>query len=40
MGRPCVFCSEVKTGMRHAKHSTCFSCLDEIIELHIDSKEA
>ena len=39
MSRNCVICGLNTTGMRHAKYSTCFSCIDKAIEFYLANKE-
>jgi len=33
--RVCELCGKVSTGMRHAKHTTCFVCIDKVLEFAI-----
>jgi hypothetical protein len=35
MRSKCELCGEVSTGMRHAKHTACFSCIDKVLEFAI-----
>lgn len=36
----CELCLEVKiSGMRHAKRSACFACIDAAIEFYLANKE-
>ena len=41
MSRLCEICGKLdSSGMRHAKRSACFPCIDEAIEFVITNKEA
>jgi len=33
--RVCELCGKVSTGMRHAKRSVCFVCIDKVLEFAI-----
>ena len=35
----CEICLQTSTGMRHAKRSACFPCINKAIEFYIANKE-
>ena len=38
MTRECEVCGQIQnSGMRHAKRSVCFSCIDKVIEQYISN---
>lgn len=40
MSRECEVCGQIQnSGMRHAKRSVCFPCIDEILEQFITQSE-